>query len=393
MPGLNNIYWEGEDLKFEFQLSDVFLPEKYYRIGITHWNFTYDPSPGDEIPEIGNSTHDGGSTYYLTLAIRTTNSGTSSGIVENAPENTKFPIVTILDANNSTLFMRNKCVCWAQDASERRYWCVDIFTLDDIPIYPSDSGDYLEGEIYNYIEVPNRSSHESPIEYTIESDICDFDFSYIVVYLIEGNYESSWYTLEDNYRELGIPDEQGFKYRIFYDGSFGYGDIHHYFDVPPGTYTLVTAPIKLINDEETYPIDAEGTQYIEKTRYIITISKPVQWEWSSDISQGNTLQITGHEIHPITADEWNLFTERINEFRNYIGSTSYSFTTVATSDNFMDAYNEAVDAIKTAGDGNSYGAYVSYINSSDLAVSNCVFSISLFDSIRAEANAIVGYVD
>ena len=50
--------------------------------------------------------------------------------------------------------------------------------------------------------------------------------------------------------------------------------------------------------------------------------RPDNWSWWSTISSGAALAIT--------ASEWNAFTTRINEFREYAGLSSYSFTPVSS---------------------------------------------------------------
>ena len=50
--------------------------------------------------------------------------------------------------------------------------------------------------------------------------------------------------------------------------------------------------------------------------------RPADWSWESTIRSGKPIAIT--------ASEWNAFTTRINEFREYAGLSSYSFTTVSS---------------------------------------------------------------
>ena len=54
----------------------------------------------------------------------------------------------------------------------------------------------------------------------------------------------------------------------------------------------------------------------------IAAKRPNDWTWWSTISSGAAIGIT--------ASEWNAFTTRINEFREYANLSSYSFTTVSS---------------------------------------------------------------
>ena len=51
----------------------------------------------------------------------------------------------------------------------------------------------------------------------------------------------------------------------------------------------------------------------------VTSPRPNNWSWTSTISAGSQIKLT--------AAEWNSFTNRINEFRDYKGLSAYSFTT------------------------------------------------------------------
>lgn len=55
-------------------------------------------------------------------------------------------------------------------------------------------------------------------------------------------------------------------------------------------------------------------------------SRPANWSWTSTVSKGS--KASNGTVAYLTAKEWNNFTARINEFRTYIGLSTYSFTTV-----------------------------------------------------------------
>ena len=151
-----------------------------------------------------------------------------------------------------------------------------------------------------------------------------------------------------------------------------------------------------VTAEITYYVWVRGYDGTETGSVVLNITPPEntpsagKWVWSFSI--GDSLSVDSHGIHPMTATEWNNFTTRINEFRAYLGDDPAPFTTVTQYQKFTPSiYNEAVYAIKSAKDGNSYGAYVNYINNSTLAISNSIFQISLLNSLASEANAMAGY--
>jgi hypothetical protein len=111
----------------------------------------------------------------------------------------------------------------------------------------------------------------------------------------------------------------------------------------------------------------QGTDYIFKARSSFGISGVTLYsvDWSNNISTSTNARPTdwkwttakdiyGHKVKgndfSILASEWNIFTDRINQFRSYkLGpGQSYSFTTaVSVGDNKVYAYmfNQAIDAI------------------------------------------------
>lgn len=67
-------------------------------------------------------------------------------------------------------------------------------------------------------------------------------------------------------------------------------------------------------------------------------SRPSDWQWWNSIYQGAKIKIS--------ADEWNSFCARINEFRAYKGLASYSFTKVSSGNKISaSVVNQAVTAI------------------------------------------------
>lgn len=68
------------------------------------------------------------------------------------------------------------------------------------------------------------------------------------------------------------------------------------------------------------------------------LDRPDDWEWTSTIESGAAIEIS--------ALEWNLFCDRINEFRVYQELKEYSFTTVVSGQVISAAVvNQAISAI------------------------------------------------
>lgn len=116
-------------------------------------------------------------------------------------------------------------------------------------------------------------------------------------------------------------------------------------------YSSSSGNYKFTTDRNGYSFKA-GTYYVGvvafdkslnysdiMTNYItITNPKPASFSWStSKVSKGN---------FNITATEWNSFTKRINDFRNYKNLSAYSFTTAYSGSNFTASmYNQTRDAM------------------------------------------------
>lgn len=83
-----------------------------------------------------------------------------------------------------------------------------------------------------------------------------------------------------------------------------------------------------------------GSNFLDGLIFLENGPKPDQFSWTYRKTQGRELNLT--------AAEWNSFTERINEAREYYGREPYSFTEAVTGKNFTAAmFNEAIEAIET----------------------------------------------
>lgn len=110
------------------------------------------------------------------------------------------------------------------------------------------------------------------------------------------------------------------------------------------------------------------------------VDRPADWAWSG-IS-------TGQPIANLTALQWNRFTARINEFREYVGMAEYSFTQVSGSMRLVstseasryytltDVATEAINAISAiSGHGSLPSAYA-------------IKSAAFFNQLASALNAV-----
>ena len=78
--------------------------------------------------------------------------------------------------------------------------------------------------------------------------------------------------------------------------------------------------------------------------------RPSNWAWTSTVVQGGAITLVNatKKITILTAAEWNAFTVRINDFREYKTVADYSFTTVVAGNAALYSQaNEARSAIST----------------------------------------------
>lgn len=83
--------------------------------------------------------------------------------------------------------------------------------------------------------------------------------------------------------------------------------------------------------------------------------RPSNFSWTYSKTSGGSFNLT--------ASEWNSFTSRINEFRDYCDLSSYSFTTAYSGNSFTAAmYRQARTAIQAI---DGYGTYIPYVYAGD----------------------------
>lgn len=84
-------------------------------------------------------------------------------------------------------------------------------------------------------------------------------------------------------------------------------------------------------------------------------TRPSNFSWTYAKTSGGDFNLT--------AAEWNAFTSRINEFREYCDLSTYGFTTASKGNNFTAAmYRQARTAIQAI---DGYGTYIPYVYSGD----------------------------
>ena len=118
-----------------------------------------------------------------------------------------------------------------------------------------------------------------------------------------------------------------------------------------GTYTS--------NTYYSFLTDGEGKQFVNGAKYYVRVyaydnannisrfasvqityvqARPPNWEWHTPKISGNTFSLT--------ANEWNSFCTKINQFRQYKNKSTYNFTTATSGGDFYAyMFNEARNAI------------------------------------------------
>lgn len=137
-----------------------------------------------------------------------------------------------------------------------------------------------------------------------------------------------------------VPDADG--YDVYVDGRYYQTTSLRYavIDAKPGTSYEVC--VRAYNEWGTSSARC-GT--------FRTPSLPGKWNWSYDIYSGGEFydySSDGRTVYLMPASEWNNFTSRINEVREYKGLSNYSFTTATrnTSESgIRTCINQAINAI------------------------------------------------
>lgn len=250
------------------------------------------------------------------------------------------------------------------------------------------ANDFFDGVPYNTyeqvaIEELTQSMGAGYDQYEYTENTIHIDFNY----LNKPNYLT---TNDKNILRLVYSD----AVNVGYDCT----DISKALNIPKGVYqpskstsnTNMTVSASFLDSGTSYAVRAFIVNSYGEVSYTsnwINITtpehlRPADWEWQSNIAVGAVVPFSNNAFRPLTATEWNAFTKRINEFREYRGVSSYSFTTVNSNTNFTASiYNEAVAAIKGI---SGYGTYLSYATS---GVTDAL-KANLYLLLRDELNAI-----
>jgi hypothetical protein len=208
------------------------------------------------------------------------------------------------------------------------------------------------------------------VNWSLQDSTSDYDYIYINL------YDSN----DNRVQEHIITEGSGSS------GSFSYSQ------VSPGTYK-VKAKTYLrdwVTGLNLPCLDSSGNEYtLIKS---ITISdKPDLWRWTDVIKRGieygiitnsNPLgfEADGTEFHPVTAEDWDNFTEKINEVGAYISpAKQYTFSTATRRADIKSYYNQAVNAIRDLG----YTGTLPTISTGD------ELTVGLFEILQNALNSII----
>ena len=93
-----------------------------------------------------------------------------------------------------------------------------------------------------------------------------------------------------------------------------------------------------------YSVGDGGGKYEGYFAITSASDRPTNWVWG--ITSSTTLPTSSSGIHPVTAADWNAFTAKIDEFRNYLGMGAFGFDYVSAGADFKTEYNKAIAAIR-----------------------------------------------
>lgn len=166
-----------------------------------------------------------------------------------------------------------------------------------------------------------------------------------------------------------------FNVRVTWSASDNDGiDYQWAYRSPPNSasYTSIGSNLSRSTRSYTFTTDANGNNFLGGNRYyfrirvidysgnmsltadgtvslLIPLGRPANWEWEYTITSGSQFYSqSGKTAYLMRAAHWNQFTARINEFRDYKGLSSYTFTTATTSTTptgVRNCINQAINAI------------------------------------------------
>lgn len=137
-------------------------------------------------------------------------------------------------------------------------------------------------------------------------------------------------------------------------GSFTYSA------VKDGQHKITMSSCYVVgNNPPIFAADEKGNQYYAIKYVYVGTQEIEKWVWKTAITTNSSISVTGNSIPIVSSDEWNNFTQRINDVRNALNMQNTVFTTAYPGVEFKQTYNEAVRAIKEIGYGNSLSEIVS----------------------------------
>ena len=161
-------------------------------------------------------------------------------------------------------------------------------------------------------------------------------------------------------------------YSDYVSAGDDYTQVARALNIPKGCYipttsttntTQAVSVTSFLKRGHTYKVRAfivNSSGKVSETSNWITVSvpeklRPQNFSWTYSKSSGGNFNLT--------AAEWNSFTSRINEFREYCDLSNYSFTTAYQGNTFTAAmYRQARTAIQAI---DGYGGYIPYVSSGD----------------------------
>lgn len=161
-------------------------------------------------------------------------------------------------------------------------------------------------------------------------------------------------------------------YSDYVKPGYGYTQVAKSLNIPKGCYMPTTSTTdttrtviatSFLDRGHTYKVRVfivNSSGKVSETSNWITVTipektRPSNFSWTYAKNSGGNFNLT--------ASEWNSFTSRINEFRDYYDLSSYSFTTAYSGNSFTAAmYRQARTAIQAI---DGYGTYIPYVYSGD----------------------------
>lgn len=161
-----------------------------------------------------------------------------------------------------------------------------------------------------------------------------------------GNMEDNWSFFRIWYRN--VTDGGGWLYsQVSTTGS------HWVTGLTSGKqYEFKVSSFYTVNGVDLESRDSSGNIGYSNSVFYTINARPNNWVWITNISQGQPVyNVIGKLIFIIPATEWNNFTNRINDFRNYKGLSNYSFTSVSYYNDFTRTIlNQGLSAIRDMSD-------------------------------------------